>query len=100
MVRRGSVCMPVSEQTFESWCFRNGGETYDEDEGPGIACQFPDTPAEDRVHYLPANESFDVITDGRFYSARSLHQHAESWIDDDDRLHIDTGETRVIVDPR
>lgn len=36
----------------------------------------------------------------RFYSSRSLHQHAESWIDDDDRLHIDTGETREVIDPR
>ena len=29
-----------------------------------------------------------VITDGRFYSTRSLHQQAGSWIDDDGRLHI------------
>jgi hypothetical protein len=27
---------------------------------------------------------------GRFYSTRLLHQHAESWIDDEDHLHIDT----------
>jgi hypothetical protein len=40
-----------------------------------------------------------AIPEGRFYSARSLHQHAESGTDED-WLHVDTGETRVIVDPR
>ena len=100
IVRRSPLRMPVSEESFESWCFRNGGETYDEEEGPGIACQFPDTDSEDRVPYMPDNDAFDVVTVGRFYSSRSLHQHADSWIDDDDRLHIDTGETRVIIDPR
>lgn len=92
--------MVLSEQEFESWCFRNGGETYDEDDSPGLTCRFPDTGTSDRVGYLSDSGAFEVITDGRFYSARSLHQHAEAWIDDDDRLHIDTEDTRVIIDPR
>jgi hypothetical protein len=37
---------------------------------------------------------------GEFYSTRSLHQHADSWLDGDDRLHIDTDEARVIIDPQ
>jgi hypothetical protein len=92
--------MPVSEEKFESWCYRHGGETYDREDGPGIAYRFPDTDTENGVYYFPDTNSFDVITEGRFFTARSLHQHAESWIDDDDRRHIDTDETRVIVDPR
>ena len=92
--------MPVSEQEFESWCYRHGGETYDREERPGVAYRFPDTDTNEGVHYYPDNGSFDVITDGRFYTVRSLHQHADSWIDDEDRLHIDTDETRVIIDPR
>jgi hypothetical protein len=39
-------------------------------------------------------------TMARFYSTRLFHQHADSWLDDDDRLHIDTDEARVIIDPR
>lgn len=92
--------MPLSEQEFESWCFRNGGETYEEDDRPGLTCKFPDTDTPDRVGYLTESGAFEVITEGRFYSARSLHQNAESWIDDHDRLHIDTEDTRLVIDPR
>lgn len=92
--------MPISEEEFESWCYRHGGETYDHDDWPGIAYQFPDAETHEGVYYYPENNSFDVITEGHFYTARSLHQHADSWIDDDDRLHIDTDETRVVIDPR
>lgn len=45
-------------------------------------------------------DAFEVITDGRFYTNRSLHQHVESWVDDDDRFHIDTEDARLIIDPR
>ena len=102
MVRRGGLCMEMSEPAFESWCFRNGGETYDEGDtnSPGLVCRFPDTDAADHVGYLPEANAFEVVTDGLFYSIDSLHQHADSWIDDDDRLHIDTGDTRVVIDPR
>jgi hypothetical protein len=41
-----------------------------------------------------------VATEDRFYSTRLLNQHAESWIDDDDRLHIDTEDARIAVDSR
>lgn len=92
--------MALSEDEFESWCFRNGGETYEEQGTAGVVCQFPDTKTSNRVGYYESNGVFEVITDGRFYQSRSLHQHADSWIDEDDRLHIDTGETRVIVNPR
>lgn len=92
--------MSLPERDFESWCFRNGGETYDEEDRPGLTCRFPDTDTNDRVAYLSDSGAFEVITDGRFYSTRSLHQHAESWIDDDDRLHIDTEDTRIAIDPR
>lgn len=92
--------MALSEDDFESWCFRNGSETYDEGDTRGLVCRFPDTGASDRVGYYPDNGVFEVITDGPFYSSRSLYQHAEAWIDDSDRLHIDTDETRVIIDPR
>lgn len=92
--------MALSEDEFESWCVRNGGETYEEQRAAGVVCQFPDTDTADRIGYDESNGVFEVITDGRFYESRSLHQHADSWIDEDDRLHIDTGETRVIVDPR
>jgi len=91
--------MPLSETEFESWCFRNGGETYEEQGTAGVVCQFPDAGVADRIGYYESNGVFEVITDGRFYQSRSLHQHADSWTDDDDCLHIDTGETRVIVDP-
>jgi hypothetical protein len=92
--------MSISAEAFESWCYRHGGETYDHDDWPGIAYQFPDAETHEGVYYYPANNSFDVITEGHFYTVRSLHQHADSWIDDDDRLHIDTDETRVVIDPR
>ena len=49
---------------------------------------------------LPDADGFQVITDGQFYSTRSLHQRAESWIDEDDRLHINTEDARVATDPR
>ena len=92
--------MPISGDTFESWCFRNGGETYEERDSPGIACRFPGTDVPDRVHFHPDTETVDVVTGGRFYSTRSIVQNADSWIDDHDRLHVDAGDTRVIVDPR
>lgn len=92
--------MSLSERDFESWCFRNGGETYDGEDRPGLTCQFPDTETHDRVAYLSDSGAFEVITDGRFYSTRSLHQNAEAWIGDDDRLHIDTEDTRIAIDPR
>jgi hypothetical protein len=92
--------MAVSEDEFESWCFRNGGETYDDNGTSGLVCGFPDTETDDRVGYYSTNDVFEVITTGRFYRSRSLHQHADSWIDDSDRLHIDTAETRVVIDPR
>ena len=91
--------MPLSEDEFESWCFRNGGETYEEQGTAGVVCQFPDAGIADRIGYYESNGVFEIITDGRFYQSRSLHQRADSWIDDDDCLHVDTGETRVIVDP-
>lgn len=93
--------MAVSESEFEEWCWRNGGVTVEEPPvGPGIVCRFPDVDTLDRVVYLPDVNGFQIITDGRFYSTRSLHQHADSWLDDDDRLHVDTGETREVIDPR
>jgi hypothetical protein len=92
--------MPISETEFKSWCYRNGGETYGEKERGRVACRFPDADVDDRVGYFSESGAFEVISEGRFYSTRSLHQHADAWIDDDDRLHIDTGETREVVDPR
>jgi hypothetical protein len=93
--------MALSESEFENWCWRNGGVTFEEPPvGPGIVCRFPEVDTLDRVVYLPDADGFQVITDGQFYTTRSLHQHAESWIDDDDRPHIDTDETRVIIDPQ
>ena len=92
--------MTVSREEFESWCFRNGGETYEEGDRPGAAFRFPDADIPDRIHYFPDNNTFDVITGGPFYSSRSLQQHADSRIDDDDRLHIDTDDSRVIIDPQ
>lgn len=91
--------MPVSEEEFESWCFRNGGETFEEESTLGTVCQFPDTETADRVGYYSENGVFEVITQGQFYTTRSIQQHADSWIDDEDRLTIDTSETRIVVDP-
>lgn len=91
--------MPISQEEFTSWCFRNGGETFEEQEGPGIACRFPDATVSDRVHYFPDTQTFDVITMGIFYSTRSMNQHADSWIDEEDKLHIDTEDARLIVNP-
>ena len=91
--------MVLSEQEFRAWSYRNGGETYGRPNEPGIAHHFPDDGSNDHVIRI-SEDAFEVVTDGRFYSTRSLHQHAESWIDDDDRLHIDTDETRLIADPR
>ena len=95
-----ALSMPVSETEFKSWCYRNGGETYGEEERGRVACRFPDADVNDRVGYFSESGAFEVITDGRFYSTRSLHQHADSRIDDADRLLIDTDETRVTIDPR
>jgi len=89
----------LKDADFQSWCFRNGGETYEENDGPGLACQFPDTDAPDRIHYHPDTGTFDIVTGGLFYTSRDIHQHADSWIDDEDRLHIDSADARVIVDP-
>ena len=81
--------MALSESGFEDWCWRNGGVTFEEPPvGPGIVYRFPEVGSLDRVVYLPDADGFQVITDGQFYLIRSLHQRAESWIDDDDRLHI------------
>jgi hypothetical protein len=99
-LRHARLSVPLSDREFESWCYRSGGETYEEADRNRVTCRFPDTETDDRVGYFPESGAFEVITEGRFYSARSLHQHAESWIDGNDRLHVDTGETRVIVDPR
>jgi hypothetical protein len=83
--------MEISEEKFESWCFCNGGETYDEDEStsPGLVCRFPDTDTYDRMLRI-TDSTFEIVTDGRFYSARSLHQHTKSWIDDDYGFHVGT----------
>jgi hypothetical protein len=91
--------MGVSVDEFTSWCYRHGGETYGQEESAGVAYRFPDTGTPDRVTRI-SDTTFEVITEGPFYTARSLHQHADSWIDDDDRLHIDTDDTRLIIDPR
>lgn len=91
--------MPISEDEFRSWCYRNGGETYEESTAPGIVCQFPDVETPDRVAFLPDVDAFQVIAQGVFYQTRSLHQNAESQIDDDDRLHINTDDVRLVVDP-
>lgn len=93
--------MAISEEEFESWCWRNGGETFEEaPAGPGIVCRFPDTDSSDRVAYLPDADAFQLHTTGQFYTAISLHQHTDAWIDDDDRLHIDTDDVRATIDPR
>lgn len=92
--------MPITEEEFESWCFRNGGETRQEHAGPGILCWFPDADVPDRIHYFPDTNVFDVVAGGPFYSTRSALQDAEAQIDKDDRLLIDTSDTRVIIDPR
>ena len=68
-------------------------------DGPGVAYRFPDADIPDRIHYFLYINTFDVITGGPFYSTRSLQQHADSWIDDD-RLHLDTDDARVIIDPQ
>ena len=91
--------MPLSEQEFRAWSYRNGGETYGRPNEPGIAHHFPDTDSNDHVIRI-ADDAVEGVTDGRFYSTRSLHQHADAWLDDDDRLHIDTDEARVIIDPQ
>lgn len=39
--------MPVSETEFESWCYRNSGETYGEEERGCVACQFLDADVND-----------------------------------------------------
>lgn len=96
-LRRGGQ-VPISEQAFESWCYRNGGETYEERDGPGVACRFSGANVPDRVHYHPDTETVDVMAGGGFFSTRSIVQHADAWIDDD-RLHVDVEDARVIVDP-
>ena len=94
-----ALTMPLSEQDFRAWSYRNGGETYGRPNEPGIAHHFPDSDTKNHVIRI-SEDAFEVVTEGRYYSARSLHQHADSWLDDDDRLHIDTDETRLIIDPR
>jgi len=73
--------MALAENESEDWCWRNGGVSFEEPPvGPGIVCRSPEVDTLDRVVYLPDADVFQVITDGQFYSTRSLHQHAESWI--------------------
>jgi hypothetical protein len=91
--------MPPSERDFRVWSYRNGGETYGRSDDPGIAHHFPDTDSNDHVIRI-SEDAFEVATEDRFYSTRLLNQHAESWIDDDDRLHIDTEDARIAVDSR
>lgn len=92
--------MQFSRDEFRSWCYRNGGETYGRENRPGIVCHFPDSDERDRVGYLPDRNVFQVITDGRFFVTHSIHERAEPEIDDDDRLHIETPNGRIVVDPR
>lgn len=92
--------MSVSEEAFESWCYRNGGETFVHEDEVGVVCEFPGSETVDRVGYLPGTNAFQIITDGRFYLTTSIHQSKSSWIDDEDRLHIDDEDVRVVVDPR
>lgn len=91
--------MQISEEEFENWCFRNGGETYEEEDTAGIVCQFPDTDTPDRVGFYSETGVFEVITQGQFYTSRSFQQHANSWIDENDRLTIDTDQARATIDP-
>lgn len=64
-VRHGHLQMPISGEEFESWCWRNGGETYeDPPAGLGIVCRFPDADTPDRVAYLPDVGGFQVHTPG------------------------------------
>ena len=98
--RRDRLVMPITGEEFESWCVRNGGETYEREDRPGIVCRFPDVDSTDRFGYLPDVNAFQVITEGRFYETLSLHQDVESRIDEDDRLRLDTDDTRVTIDPR
>lgn len=92
--------MGVSEGEFISWCYRNGGETYGREGQPGLVCHFPDADERDRIGYLPDREAFQVITEGRFYVTHSIHERGEGVIDDTDRLHIETADGRIVVDPR
>lgn len=92
--------MPISAEEFESWCFRNGGETFEEEDRSGILCWFPDANIPDRITYFPETGTYDVTTGGLFYTTRSMNQHSDSWIDDDDQLQIDTADARLTVDPR
>lgn len=80
-----------------------GGETVESvglSVGPGIVRRFPEVDTLDRVVYLPDADGFQVITDDQFYPTHLLHRHAESWIDEDDRSHINTEDARVAIDPR
>lgn len=93
--------MPFSEEDFELWCWRNGGETYVEPPvGPGIVCRFPNADTPDTVADLPDADGFQVHTQGQFYSTLSIHQHTDARIDADDRLHIETADAHLIVEPR
>lgn len=92
--------MEFSEAAFRSWCYRNGGETYGRDDRPGIVCHFPDADQQDRIGYLPTSDTFQVITDGRFYVTHSIHEQTTPEFDDYDRLHIETPNGRIIINPR
>ena len=41
--------MPLSEQEFRAWSYRDGGETYDRPNESGIAHRFPDEDSNDYV---------------------------------------------------
>lgn len=99
-LRREPARTGLSGDEIISWCYRNGGETYGREERPGIVCHFPDADERDRIGYLPERESFQVITDGRFYVTHSIHEQGEGEIDRDDRLRIETADWRIVVDPR
>jgi hypothetical protein len=87
--RRDGLCYGVHRQDL----------TLQEKGRSRVACRFPDADVNGWVGYLSENGAFEVVSEGRFYSTRSLHQHADSRIDDTDRLLIDTDETRVTIDP-
>lgn len=55
--------MGIAEDEFESWCFRNGGETFEREERPGAICRFPDVDTADRIGYFPDVGVFEVVTD-------------------------------------
>ena len=77
--------MPLSEQEFRAWSYRDGGETYDRPNESGIAHRFPDEDSNDYVIRISKDGLRGLLTVDSIPSARCTNTPSRG-VEGGDRL--------------